>query len=44
VLVPLQLQGANLELEVLALDPTLTRYKHEPLQVAKVHPLEKGLV
>jgi hypothetical protein len=43
-LVPLQSQGASLELQFPTLDATLTRKHHEPLQLGDVHPIEKGLV
>jgi hypothetical protein len=43
-LVPLQPQGASLELQFLTLNATLTRKHHEPLQLGEVHPSENGMV
>jgi hypothetical protein len=43
-LVPLQSQGASLELQVPTLNAPLTRKHREPLQLGEVHPMEKGLV
>lgn len=43
-LIPLQSQGANLELKVPVLNATLTRKHYEPLQLGEVHPMEKGSI
>jgi hypothetical protein len=43
-LIPPEPQGTSLKSEVSALNPTLSRDSHEPLQLGKVHAPEQGLV
>jgi hypothetical protein len=42
--VPLQSQGTSLEFQGPTLNAPLTRKHQEPLQLGKIHPMEKGLV